>query len=201
MPHFDNGKPMHPDLELFYRFKNLTFELRNTAAVVQNNHDQLIEDGQISADDVRRNIAQFNERCEDHFSELQALQRATMHRLDAVLMTLENKSNYEDLSSKEEPMTPKPLIASLEPLKGKHYGTVINIRDERGNDHEIKVWLNDPTNRMSQRQLDDYGYASHQEAKEDGMPCDCHYESELAFLLAQEIVKTINSFQFPSENV
>lgn len=30
--------------------------------------------------------------------------------------------------SEEELMTPKPPIASLEPLKGKYYGTVINIR-------------------------------------------------------------------------
>lgn len=83
---------MHPDLELFNRFNDLAFELRNTAAVVQNNHDQLIRDDLINADDVRRNITQFIERCENHVSELQALQSATVRRLDAVLAALDNKS-------------------------------------------------------------------------------------------------------------
>ena len=81
---------MHPDFELFDRFKELALELRNTAAVVQNDHDRLIADGMISADDVRRNTAQFIERCEDHVSELQALQCATVRRLDAVLAALHN---------------------------------------------------------------------------------------------------------------
>ncbi len=79
---------MHPDFELFDRFKELAFELRNTASVVQNDHDRLIADGMISADDVRRNTAQFIERCETHVLELQALQCATVKRLDAVLTAL-----------------------------------------------------------------------------------------------------------------
>lgn len=83
---------MHPDFELFDRFKTLALALRNTAAVVQNDHDRLIADGMISADDVRRNATQFIERCEDHVSELQALQCATVRRLGAVLAALDNKS-------------------------------------------------------------------------------------------------------------
>lgn len=98
-------------------------------------------------------------------------------------------------------MTSKPFTASLLPLKGKYYGAIIVLRDKFGNDNEIRVWLADPTGRMSQRQLDYYGYASNEEAAEDGMFCDCHYESELTFLLAQEIVKTINDFQVPSKAI
>ena len=67
----------HPDFELFDRFCKLSLELRNTAAVVQNDHEQLIQDGLISADDVRRNASQFIERCEGHLMELQALAHAT----------------------------------------------------------------------------------------------------------------------------
>ena len=83
---------MHPDFELFNRFKELALELRNTAAVVQNDHDRLIEDGMISVEDVRRNTVQFIERCEDHLSELQALQAATVRRLDAVLAALDKST-------------------------------------------------------------------------------------------------------------
>ena len=83
---------MHPDFELFNRFKELALELRNTAAVVQNDHDRLIEDGMISVEDVRRNTVQFIARCEDHVSELQALQVATVRRLDAVLAALDKST-------------------------------------------------------------------------------------------------------------
>lgn len=95
--------------------------------------------------------------------------------------------------------TSKPFTARLKPLEGKHYGTIINVRDEQGYDYEITVWTNDLDHRMSQRELDDYGYKSNKEAREDGMPCDCHYESERDFLLAQEIIKAINSFRFPND--
>lgn len=87
---------MHPDFELFNRFKDLAFELRNTAAVVQNDHDRLIKDGMISAEDVRRNTVQFIERCEDHVSELQALQGATVRRLDAVLAALDKNPTLSE---------------------------------------------------------------------------------------------------------
>ena len=82
---------MNPDFELFERFKKLALELQSTAAVVQNDHDQLIVDEMISADDVRRNTVQFIERCESHISELLTLQSATVRRLDAVLAALDKK--------------------------------------------------------------------------------------------------------------
>ena len=78
-----------PDYELFHRFHKLSQELRDTAAVVQNDHDLLISDGMITADDVRRNLKQFVHRSQDHIWELQALESATVRRLDAVLKTLE----------------------------------------------------------------------------------------------------------------
>lgn len=82
---------MQPDHQLFDRFNELALELRNTASVVQNDHDRLIQDGAISAEDVRKNAAQFIERCEEHVCELLSLQSETLRRLDAVMAALEGR--------------------------------------------------------------------------------------------------------------
>lgn len=82
----------HPDFELFDRFKQLASDLGMTAAVVQNDHDLLIADGLITADQVRVNLAQFVSRCENHISELQSLESATVRRLDAVAAALVKRS-------------------------------------------------------------------------------------------------------------
>jgi len=84
----------HPDFELFERFAKLSLDLRATAAVVQNDHDSLISDAMITADDVCRNTRQFIARCEEHIAELQSLQCATVRRLEAVLAALETSQPH-----------------------------------------------------------------------------------------------------------
>lgn len=117
--------------------------------------------------------------------------------IDHILGIAEELQDYKHGTYRCNLQTQRPFTASLRHLGGKHYGSIIDLRDERGHEYQVKLWISDPTHRMSQRQLDYYNYASNEEAQDDGMPCDCHYESERQYLLAQAIVNVINNFKLP----
>jgi hypothetical protein len=83
--------------------------------------------------------------------------------------------------------------AKVLPLKGKYYGTIVELTDESGRKSEIKVWIDDPDCELSARELKDYGYKTREEAFDDGYPCDCHYESNRSLWLANRIADAINA--------
>jgi hypothetical protein len=82
--------------------------------------------------------------------------------------------------------------AKVLPLKGKYYGTIVELIDEEGRKSEIKIWIDDPDYSPSDRQLEDYGFANKEEAHDDGFPCDCHYESQRGYWIANCIASAIN---------
>ena len=90
----------------------------------------------------------------------------------------------------------KTMKAKILPLKGKYYGTLIeyeSITPYSDNTHELVVWdMGDFT--PSKRQLEDWGY-SLEEAKEDDMMSDSHYESSRGYMIAEAIVKALESIR------
>jgi hypothetical protein len=73
----------------------------------------------------------------------------------------------------------------------KYYGTEIDL----GANGLINVWLFTKTQdeqRPSQRQLDNWGVATPEEAGEDGYLDDSHYETDITFKVASVIVDAIN---------
>lgn len=75
---------MKPDEELFNRFKVLVTDIMNTASVVQNDHDRLIEDGYLTYDDFSKSYYEFVKRMVEHQNELDYLSDAVTKRLIAV---------------------------------------------------------------------------------------------------------------------
>jgi len=82
------------------------------------------------------------------------------------------------------------MEAEILPLDGKYYGTVIKYKNTFGEERTIKVWnMGDYT--PSQRQLEKWGYTL-DEAKEDGMMCDDHFESAECHKIASVICRALN---------
>ena len=75
-------------------------------------------------------------------------------------------------------------MAMLMPLNGKYYGTIVKLKDGS----EINVWVMSKNNWNSPsfRQLE-YWNMSLDEAIEDGMMSDSHFESTRGFIIASLI--------------
>ena len=82
------------------------------------------------------------------------------------------------------------MRAYIEDLKGKYYGTSIRyfVNDCPCS---IEVWNHTDCHTPSQRQLD-YWEMTYEEAKDDGMMCDSHYETENDYNIAKIIVEALN---------
>jgi hypothetical protein len=77
------------DEELFNRFKTLTSELMDTAAVVQNDYDWLILNRAITFEDVKEEYWRFLKRVEDHKRELESLSTDVCGRLSEVMQNFD----------------------------------------------------------------------------------------------------------------
>ena len=105
------------------------------------------------------------------------------------------------------------MKARILPLKGKYYGTEIEIefnneenpQPEWGNTTSFKLWFSrgNPSTReinswgftreqWINNELVDDGWEEKSPIQELGMLCDSHYESEITYNLALKIVKAIN---------
>jgi hypothetical protein len=73
------------DEELFNRFKTLTAELMDTAAVVQNDYEWLILNRAVTFDQIKEDYWRFIKRVEDHKRELDSLSYDTQMRLSEVM--------------------------------------------------------------------------------------------------------------------
>jgi hypothetical protein len=73
------------DKELFNRFKTLTAELMDTAAVVQNDYDWLILNRAITFEEVKEEYWRFLKRIHDHKSELDSLSTDVCGRLSEIM--------------------------------------------------------------------------------------------------------------------
>lgn len=83
------------------------------------------------------------------------------------------------------------MIATINPLKGKYYGTIIVIDFEDGGHlEEIKLWDSGDW-KPSQRELEKYKMNLTQWEDED-MSCDGHFESILTYNRATKLVALIN---------
>ena len=98
------------------------------------------------------------------------------------------------------------MKATIQPLKGKHYGTDIEVVD--GDISTIiSVWCN-ADYVPSDRELEERGYTREQWDKNDivadgwggeieiqssGIICDGHFESQWQYALCQKIVKALNA--------
>lgn len=84
------------------------------------------------------------------------------------------------------------MKAELLPLKGKYYGTIVEITDEEtGYQEEVRVWYMG-NYKPSHRELDDWAKSW---SGRDGDPweaCDSHFESEQGLEIAERLVKAIN---------
>ena len=73
------------DEQLFNRFKTLTSELMDTAAVVQNDYDWLILNRAITFEEVKEEYWRFLKRIDDHKRELDSLSTDVCGRLSEVM--------------------------------------------------------------------------------------------------------------------
>jgi hypothetical protein len=73
------------DEQLFNRFKALTAELMDTAAVVQNDYEWLILNRAITFEEVKEGYWRFLKRIDDHKKELDSLSYDTLMRLSEVM--------------------------------------------------------------------------------------------------------------------
>lgn len=89
------------------------------------------------------------------------------------------------------------LNAKLLPLKGKHYGSQIELALNNKKIGKIKVWMSVPfgtdLGNPSTRELTSNGHRTVEEAFEDEFPCDSHYESELDYRISMIIKKALNN--------
>lgn len=86
--------------------------------------------------------------------------------------------------------SPNKMNASIRPLNGKYYGTLIDIDDGTWGGSTLEVWIMG-NYRPSKRQLEHWEVESYEGAKEDGFLSDDHFESELGYIIAEAIVKTL----------
>lgn len=75
--------------QLFNRFKTLTSEIMDTAAVVQNDYDWLILNRAITFEEVREEYWRFLKRIEDHKCELESLSTDVCGRLSEVMQNFD----------------------------------------------------------------------------------------------------------------
>ena len=80
------------------------------------------------------------------------------------------------------------MKAEIADLSGKYYGTKVIY----GNEHEITIWTHDKDFTPSKRQLE-YWEMTLEEAKEDGIMCDSHYETQEDYEVAKCIVVALRS--------
>jgi hypothetical protein len=73
------------DEQLFNRFKTLTAELMDTAAVVQNDYDWLILNRAITSEEVKEAYWRFLKRIDNHKRELDSLSTEVCGRLSEVM--------------------------------------------------------------------------------------------------------------------
>jgi hypothetical protein len=71
--------------QLFNRFKALTSEIMDTAAVVQNDYDWLILNRAVTFDQVREEYWRFLKRIDDHKRELDSLSTDVCGRLSEIM--------------------------------------------------------------------------------------------------------------------
>jgi hypothetical protein len=71
--------------QLFNRFKTLTSEIMDTAAVVQNDYDWLILNRAVTFDQVREEYWRFLKRIDDHKRELDSLSTDVCGRLSEIM--------------------------------------------------------------------------------------------------------------------
>ena len=93
------------------------------------------------------------------------------------------------------------MKAKLVDLRGKYYGTEVDILDDEGDSMgHVVIWLtphskNDyqPSRREIESYMgDEWGNPTFEEAKADYEVCDNHYECQLAFNVATKLVEAIN---------
>ncbi len=73
------------DEQLFNRFKALSNDIMNTAAVVQNDYEWLILNRAITYEKVKEEYWRFLKRVEDHKRELDSLSTDVCGRLSEVM--------------------------------------------------------------------------------------------------------------------
>ena len=85
------------------------------------------------------------------------------------------------------------MKAKLRPLRGKYYGTEIEITDDNGFEYEINLW-NCGNFRPSPRELASWGDFGTSEKywKENDGACDGHFESLSSYNVAKRIIMLIN---------
>lgn len=81
------------------------------------------------------------------------------------------------------------MNAYIEPLSGKYYGTKIIIDTGGTTPSELSIWEMG-NHQPSTRQLEKWNM-TFGEAKDDGMMCDSHYETELSYKIARIIQKAL----------
>ncbi len=74
--------------QLFRRFKTLTSEIMDTAAVVQNDYEWLTDNQAITLDQIKEDYWRFLKRVEDHKKELDSLSYDTQMRLSEIMQEL-----------------------------------------------------------------------------------------------------------------
>lgn len=84
---------------------------------------------------------------------------------------------------------PTKITAELLPLKGKYYGSHIQLRDERGNDLDcIEIWAFGGDYTPSEREIEGWDESEYGPYE----VCDSHFESAFGYRICQLIVKAIN---------
>jgi hypothetical protein len=101
-------------------------------------------------------------------------------------------------------MTNPKLKARLLPLSGKHYGTKVAVSLDGRSVGTIEIWLNRhdvyaQLSDSSERELSTSDYTSVEEARQDGFPCDCHYESVLDYAVATAITDILDGLEIPTQ--
>jgi len=88
------------------------------------------------------------------------------------------------------------MKATIQPLDGKYYGTVINVEHPHGN-FSISVWCNGDF-KPSKRELKYHGMKL-KEWEEDQIGCDGHFESKDCYEVCKIIEDALNGFLVESD--
>lgn len=84
------------------------------------------------------------------------------------------------------------MKAKLEPLDGKYYGSSISVRLDDGSFGEINVWIHDRRWIPSRRELERWRFKTPEEAKDNDVTCDSHFESDVGYEICLKIVEALN---------
>jgi len=80
-------------------------------------------------------------------------------------------------------------MAHIQPLEGKYYGTIVELHDGA----RIEIWIMDGHGiTPSKRQLEKWDMTL-EEAKDDDMMCDSHFESARGYGIAEILVDALNT--------